>query len=115
MPNDVIVECSFLIPMTRDALLSDGQPHSSKEWEKLDDTLFAKFLGGTSAPGLYSGFYADPHTGQRVSDQSKKFIVAVPRFQLDELRQLLIEACDWFCQKCIYLSIAGNVEFIQKP
>ena len=30
-------------------------------------------------------------------------------------RALLVEACNVFAQKCIYLSVAGQVEFIAKP
>ena len=60
------------------------------------------------------GFYTDPDTGQRVSDESKRIIAAVSESRLDELRQLLVEACDWFQQKCIYLSVAGRVEFVSK-
>ena len=82
---------------------------------KLDGELFRRFAGGTQAPDLYRGFYRDPDTGQRVDDESARFIVALPESQVDELRQLLVEACNWFYQKCIYLSVAGQVEFVNKP
>jgi hypothetical protein len=73
------------------------------------------FGGGTRALGLYEGFYTDPHSGNRVNDQSRQFIVAVPKRQLNELRIFLAEVCVVFHQKCIYLSIAGDVEFIEPP
>jgi hypothetical protein len=47
--------------------------------------------------------------------ESRRFIVAIPQSRLDELRLLLVEACTWFFQKCIYLNVAGEVEFIRKP
>ncbi len=107
------IECSFLIPVRRDANLSDGAPHATELWEWLNDELFERFGGRTVAPGLYEGFYRDPETQKRVDDQSHKFMVAVSALQFDELRALLAEVCVEFQQKCIYLSVAGEVEFIE--
>jgi hypothetical protein len=106
------VECSFLIPIRRDANLSDGDLHSVGDWNWLEDQLFEQFEGQTLAPGFYAGVYKDPDTGQPVPDRSRRYIVAVPEDRLDKLRELLREACDRFVQKCIYLSVAGRVEFI---
>jgi hypothetical protein len=39
--------------------------------------------------------------------------VAVADEKLDQLRSLLRAACLFFGQKCIYLSVAGHVEFIE--
>ena len=108
-----VVECSFLVPIRRDGILSDGELHSSDIWEWLDDELFDRFSGRTIAPGLYDGFYRDPDTSERVADESRKYVVAMTECQLDELRVLLSAACGKFQQKCIYLSIAGQVEFIE--
>ena len=108
-----VLECSFFIPIRRDANLSDGGPHSAEDWEWLNDELFGRFGGRTIAPGLYDGFYRDPDTKERVADESRNFIVAVSAPQLDELRAFLAEACVRFQQKCIYLSAAGEVEFIE--
>jgi hypothetical protein len=47
-----------------------------------------------------------------MDDSSRKFIVALPRRRLRELRALLVEACGVFQQKCIYLSVGGTVEFV---
>ena len=113
MIQDRTVECSFFVPIRRDANLSDGELHSTEVWEWLNDELFDRFSGGTRAPGLYEGFYRDPDTKERVADESRKFIVALPESQLDELRTLLATACVKFQQKCIYLSAAGQVEFIE--
>jgi hypothetical protein len=116
MVQEALVECSFLIPMRRDSNLSDGEVHSTDAWEWLDDELYARFGGRTVAPGLYEGFYQDPDTKQRVSDQSRKYIVAVPQPGVDGLRALLRAACATFQQKCIYLAVAGQVEFVEaKP
>lgn len=113
MTTDPTLECEFYIPRYRDKNLSDGQPHLTKAWEWLDNELDEEFQAGTMAPGLYKGFYRDPDTNERVDDESYKFIVAVPGSALNRLRSLLVRACVVFQQKCIYLSVAGQVEFIR--
>jgi hypothetical protein len=110
--KDVRVECWFLIPVRRDDQLSDGELHSTDAWIWLDNEQFARFEGGTLAPGIYAGFYRDPDTGKRVDDSSRKFIVALPQHRVRELRVLLQDACSVFQQKCIYLSVGGKVEFV---
>jgi len=113
MVRTSVVESSFLIPVHRDANLSDGWLHSSEAWEWLDDRLFELFGGRTLAPGLHQGFYRDPDTGEKVTDTSYKYTVALPRSRPKQLRTLLSEACEVFAQKSIYLSVAGQVEFIE--
>lgn len=114
MGEQRLVECSFFIPLTGDADLSAGELHSVTEWEWLTEQLWVGFGGGTIPQCYYEGFYTDPDSGRRVSDQSRKFVVALPENKLDELRRLLQECCDVFRQKMIYLSIAGVVEFIER-
>lgn len=115
MPLERILECTFFIPIYGDEDLSDGEQHTAEEWEWLTTNLWLLFGGGTRAPGLYDGFYSDPDSGNRVNDQSRKYIVAVSEQQLGELRTFLAESCLMFHQKCIYLSLAGSVEFIDRP
>lgn len=115
MASGALVECSFFIPLRRDSNLSDGASHPPDAWDWLDNELFVRFKGGTMAPGEYRGFYEDPDTGERVADDSLRFIVAVPKKELDGLRSLLSAACVMFAQKCIYLSVAGKVEFVEAP
>jgi hypothetical protein len=107
-----LLECSFLIPIRRDINLSDGKCHKKRAWKWLEQRLEA-FGGATEPSAPYHGWYFDPDTGTRVTDVSRNYIVAVPRWRLDELRALLRNACDVFQQKCIYLSIAGHVEFVE--
>ena len=113
MLREPVLACTFLVPVNRDADLSDGQPNSPATWSWLETALYERFGGGTRAPGLYEGFYRDPDTGAKVSDESREYAVALPRGRLKQLRSLLIEACDVFAQKCIYLNVGGRVEFIQ--
>lgn len=110
---DGLVECSFLIPLRRDANLSDGAIHPAQAWEWLVNEMYVRFGGATMAPGEYHGFYRDPDTQQRVDDASYRFIVALRRKELPLLRSLLAGACVIFAQKCIYLSVSGKVEFVE--
>jgi hypothetical protein len=107
-----ILECSFLIPVRRDAGLSDGEKHSRRAWQWLEAALLGAFGGRTIAPGMYHGTYTDPNSHDRVADESIKYIVAVSETDLPLLRTILSVACSVFQQKCIYLSVSGRVEFI---
>jgi hypothetical protein len=113
MNRSALLECAFFIPLRRDRNLSDGEPHDIDVWQWLKDQLFDVFQGATWAPGVYIGFYRDPDTGEMIHDETRRLIVAIPKARLRDLRRLLKSVCDWFEQKCIYLSIAGTVEFIQ--
>ena len=114
MSSEDYLECTFFIPIRRDGNLSDGSLHETDAWEWLDEELFIRFEGGTRSPGYVEGFYRDPDTAGRVDDQSRQFIVALSETRRDELRELLRAACVVFQQKCIYLSIAGHVEFVEQ-
>jgi hypothetical protein len=113
MVLEPVLECSFLIPIFRDGELSDGKVHKPWLWDWIEDELHVRFGGFTVAPGRFRGSYTDPDTEERVSDESVRFTVAVTESRVDELRNLLSGACVIFQQKCIYLSIAGQVEFIE--
>jgi putative restriction endonuclease len=63
--------------------------------------------------GRCAVFGMDGLTGEKVSDRSYRYAVALPRSGLKQLRTLLSEACGVFAQKSIYLSVAGKVEFIE--
>jgi hypothetical protein len=106
------LEYAFLIPIRRDPNLSDGADHPKKAWDWLQDRLF-DFGGATRAADLYEGWYIDPDTREQVKDLSRKYFVALPPSQVRRLRALLREACGVFVQKCIYLSVAGQVEFVE--
>jgi hypothetical protein len=79
------------------------------------ETRLIEFGGATRDTGLYEGWYVDPDTREPVKDSSRRYMVALPRKQLESLRALLRQACEVFQQKCIYLSIAGQVEFVEGP
>src|SRR5262245_29007832 len=113
MARERLLECSFLIPIRRDRNLSDGKAHRREAWKWLEKQLIA-FGGGTLATELYKGFYHDPETGKLVRDLSQRYFVALAREKVGNLRFLLQEACVVFQQKCIYLSVAGHVEFVDR-
>ena len=115
MVHDPLLESSFLIPIRRDTQLSDGDLHEPRLWDWVEDELHDRFGGLTRAIGTYRGSYIDPNTEQRVTDESAKFTVAASESRVDELRRLLSAACVLFQQKCIYLSVAGHVEFVEPP
>jgi hypothetical protein len=71
------------------------------------------FGGATRSEAIFFGFYQDPDTKQRVDDQLCRYEVAVRPQEVSKLRVLLREACRVFAQKCIYLSVAGYVEFVR--
>jgi hypothetical protein len=113
MAKSLMLECQFFVPLNRDGILSDGLPHETTAWEWLEDELLITFDGLSVTPGLFRGAYRDPDTGERVNDESRQFIVALSMDRLDELRVILQQACTMFQQKCIYLSVAGQVEFVK--
>ena len=113
MVRDPVLECSFLIPVRRDPHLSDGRLHDRVVWRWLRRELFVRFGGATLAPGRYSGFYTDPDTGEQVSDESRRYFVALPKERVRELRIFLKAVCVEFYQKCIYLNVAGRVELVE--
>jgi hypothetical protein len=112
MARKPLLECSFLIPIRRDRILSDGRRHNLRAWDWLESEL-TQFGGATKAGSLDLGWYQDPDVGERVTDLSQRYTVALPRKELGRLRGLLREACAMFQQKCIYLSVAGHVEFVE--
>ncbi len=113
MPEKRLLECSFLIPTRRDRNLSDGGTHKTTAWQWLHGRLY-EFGGATRAKELYEGWYRDPDTRRAVRDVSRKYFVALSSDRIELLRYLLREACEVFQQKCIYLSVAGRVEFVER-
>jgi hypothetical protein len=110
------VECSFLIPIVRD---SDRSPHPPIVWRLLQDAIRALFPQGHSGPELMykdvetvPGKYVEDATKRIVRDESRRYTVAISRSNLGKLRKLLKRAANTFDQRAIYLSVAGEVEFV---
>jgi hypothetical protein len=113
MARKKLLECAFLIPIRRDPNMSDGRLHRRSAWAWLEESL-AEFGGATRDTALHKGWYVDPDTQARVDDESRRYMVAVPQNNLARLRSLLAEVCVVFQQKCVYLSVAGHVEFVEE-
>jgi hypothetical protein len=107
-----IVETSFLVPIREDRDVGNGRLHPAERWNYFREKLFEEFGGYTIAPGNYLGCYTDPDTHNIVSDQSRKYILALPTNEVQKLRRFLRKEAVIFKQKTIYLQIGGKVEFI---
>ena len=83
-----------------------------ERWHYFREKLFEEFGGYTIAPGEYLGCYTDPDTHNIVSDQSRKYILALPANEVQKLRRFLRKEAIIFKQKTIYLQVGGKVEFI---
>ncbi len=113
-----LVECAFLMPLVRD---SDRKRHRPSRWRALENALYGEF-GGYSGPEPLHRVHRAAHpslgeyesdVGLRVSDRSRRYIVAMLRERLDDLRQILRQAANTFDQEAVYLSVAGRVEFVR--
>lgn len=113
MTKSKLMECRFLVPLRRDVEISDGNLHETDCWQWLDHELAGRFGGRTKFAEQLQGIWKNPKTGALTSDESIQFIVAVLEESLDELRAVLSLVCVQFAQQCIYLSIAGTVEFVE--
>ncbi len=83
------VECVFLIPLTRDKEISDGNRHAPQAWRWLNDEFYCNFDGITIAPGVYKGIWKSTQTGLPVHDKTRKFVVALPKNEVAKLRAVL--------------------------
>lgn len=111
--DEQYVQVSYLVPITEDKFLGDGEPHTRLRWQLHTNKLFEKFDGYTTVPGLFEGEYRDPDNGSRVADKSIEFRVAIPVKNAKKLRLFIKNfVAPLFRQKIIYFVINGRVELI---
>ena len=113
--------CAFLVPVVRD---SDRRPHHRSLWRLLQDALLDAF-GAVTGPELVlyyrriepvSGLWKPSRSETPVEDVSRRYSVAIPETQVDELRELLRRAGNSFDQRVMYLEVAGYAELLEvKP
>ena len=117
MPSPApLLECAFYIPIRGDRGLSPGRLHTVRQWRWLEEQLFDSFESrGTRPLCNFQGSYRDADTGLEVHDESRMYVIALRRRKVSVLRRILEQACRVFHQKCIYLSVAGRVEFVSNP
>ncbi|GEM_PF-1052007 len=117
-PQTRLLECTFLIPVVGNR---DRKPHRDLHWRSLQNALRRAF-GGCTGPenvfmyvneALVSGEYTEAATGTVIPDESRKYTVAVPADRVDELRAILRKAANTFDQLAMYLSVQGEVEFVE--
>src|SRR5438309_604328 len=110
------VQCEFFIPIVRD---SDKKPHQPIAWSLLVNEIRRVFPAGHSGPetfyrgvSLVPGEFEENTEVPPVQDMSRRYILAIPETKLNDLRLLLKMAVHTFDQLAIYLSVAGQVEFV---
>ena len=81
MVRSSVVECSFLVPVKRDCALVRRIVYIPRKLGSGSTIAVRAFWRPHLAPGLHEGFYQDPDTGEKVSDKSYKYTVALPRQQ----------------------------------
>ena len=113
--EDPVIECFFFIPLVRN---TDKEPHQALAWDSLDDALYSSFHGGTGPEHLYVAIRPVPGQyrgtgGERIRDESYRFLAAIPTSRVADLRALLCRAANTFDQEYVYLSVRGVVEFVE--
>lgn len=105
-----MLECRILLPeMTDLGYAGNRWPHPAELWTEFDVALLYGF-GGFTILNDVRGKWFDERTKRVVVDNSRHYLVATE--DVDSLRQLLAQYRHRFEQCCIYLSVAGVVEFI---
>lgn len=110
--------CAFLVPIVRD---SDRKPHPPVLWRLLQDALLARFGAVTGpdtvlyyrTPGPLPGAWSPGEGEAPVEDLSRKYAVAIPAAQVDDLRALLRRVGNSFDQRVMYLEVAGYAELLE--
>jgi hypothetical protein len=111
------IQCEFFIPIVRN---SDKQPHQATAWNLLGNEIRRVFPAGHSGPetfyrgeALLPGEYEGSPGEPPIKDESRRYLLAIPPSKVDDLRQLLRKAANTFDQMAIYLSVKGDVEFVE--
>jgi len=114
-----LVECTFLIPILRDS--EPRRPHAPLAWKTFEDALRRTSPSGHQGPEtvfrvaeLVPGEYLDDGPRRRTADENRRYIVALPKERVRDLRAFLRKAANTFDQRTIYLSIRGKVEFVKR-
>jgi hypothetical protein len=114
MPKAKLVECQFLVPLRRDAEISDGKLVDTRDWRWLQEKLLEQFGGWGMMSDSFEGAWRSGVSGKESRDFSKRYFVALSKSEVQALREILKLACIRFGQQCIYLSVAGMVEFVEE-
>ena len=98
---------------------SDKITHQPIAWNLLVNEIRRVFPAGHTGPetfyrgdALVPGEYEEGPATPPIKDMSRRYILAIPEAKVNDLRLLLRMAAHTFDQLAIYLSVAGNVEFV---
>lgn len=107
--------CQVVIPLVSGRTRAPWHPNKVPDWEAATAYLF----GGISPIALaVVGRWRDPSKPPRkgiVPDPQNRYEVAVGRSRIAELKEYMRFTCVHFEQECLYLALAGAVEFIDNP
>lgn len=109
-----LVECHFFVPLVRN---SDRKLHAPLAWRLLRDALYRHFRGRSGPESIYVAIRATPGEytglhGERIEDESYRYVVAIERARVSELRDLLKKIANTFDQEAIYFAVQGEVTFV---
>ncbi|MCX7049230.1 MAG: hypothetical protein NTX50_27560 [Candidatus Sumerlaeota bacterium] len=103
---DSYVEARFLLPIKD----NQGAPFEESRFQWLEQDMARKF-GGYTYEGLYKGAYYDGKVTQ--FETSRRYVIAVRKSRMNELKNYLMKIKKEFGQKSLYLSISqGEVMFL---
>jgi hypothetical protein len=114
--DDRRVQCEFFIPIVRN---SDKKPHQPIAWNLLVNEIRKVFPAGHTGPetfyrgdSLVPGEFEESPAVPPIQDMSRRYILAIPETKVNDLRLLLKMAAHTFDQLAVYLSVAGQAEFV---
>ena len=110
MNKELMLKTAFLLPVSSDEYHGDGQIHPLKLWLELENDLAARFGGFTCSENV-RGVYVNGD-GIKVTDQSRKYEVAISREDLEPMCSFLHDVAKKFGQECVYFECDGEVGFI---
>ena len=98
---DNYVEIRFLIPIVD----NQGTPFEENRFQWMEEEMAKKF-GGYTYEGQFKGAYYD---GKRIMNEtSRRYVIAVRRSRLVEIKNFLLKVKKDFSQKSLYLSISKD-------
>jgi len=110
--------CVFLVPIVRD---SDRQPHQPILWDMLRDALLRAFRAVTGPEtvicyrdtNVVPGAWSPGESKAPIEDLNRRYTVAIPATQMEDLRALLRRVGNSFDQQVMYLEVAGHAELLE--
>jgi len=108
-------ECKFLIPLSEDSVVGNGELQPGTRWEYFHEDLDTRYSNGWSLieGATQKGRWEDPELGDFSIDDSRIYLIALDDEAVQDLKDYLSEVCHLFKQRCIYFTIRGEVKIIK--